>query len=383
MSQHTFHKKNGAFERKLDLSGLQGDISSQLNMDVIRQMQAQVSQQQPPQGGQIPQTPFQPNNQTIPDNTQQPPQTPQVPNYAETFNSVMLDILEKARGVDTVELLKRKRALERASLDRASEITPEELRTLSPSQQAAIRGADVKALQPDIDENAFKLAKAEQQIDNFYKSFNAVSKLGADFADKLPLPEKVKESFIEALQQRPTSDWGSILAGLNDKQKTEVLGEVDYSNIAQDVVGIPEGKPSIGVEGAVFVSPDGDEIDVSTVNGIKALADKDFSYGEILAFLDENTKLTTTSIKNLLKDAGLKPTEEDGEQFLNEEFFSGLFTDEQLKEAAKEAGFTEGGFLGIGVGKEGVNNFLKDLMSKVEQFRKAGFTDKEILKKMQ
>ena len=58
----------------------------------------------------------------------------------------------------------------------------------------------------------------------------------------MPLPEKVKESFITALQQRPIEDWSSILAGLPDKHKSEVLSGVDYSNITEEPksVGDPQ-----------------------------------------------------------------------------------------------------------------------------------------------
>ena len=224
MTQHIFTKQGGNFERKLSPEMIEQYFTSQNNSpNPISPLEFQA--QQAGQGGTLAvdsTTPFQSS------------QTPQAPNYADTFNNVMLEILKKAQGVDNVELLKRKRALERASLDRASAPTPEELRTLSPNQQSAIRSGNVKALSSEIDENAYLLAKAESQIDNFYKSFEAVSKLGAEFAEKMPLPEKVKESFVTALQQRPISDWNSMLAGLSDKNKSEVLSLVDYSNITEE-----------------------------------------------------------------------------------------------------------------------------------------------------
>ena len=224
MTQHIFTKQGGNFERKLSPEMIEQYFTSQNNSpNPISPLEFQA--QQAGQGGTLAvdsTTPFQSS------------QTPQAPNYADTFNNVMLEILKKAQGVDNVELLKRKRALERASLDAASAPTPEELRTLSPNQQSAIRSGNVKALSSEIDENAYLLAKAESQIDNFYKSFEAVSKLGAEFAEKMPLPEKVKESFVTALQQRPISDWNSMLAGLSDKNKSEVLSLVDYSNITEE-----------------------------------------------------------------------------------------------------------------------------------------------------
>jgi hypothetical protein len=225
-AKNTFTKVDGSFERKLSPELIDSYFTTQ--GDAANPLSPLEFQAQQQGGGQVSGNAFLPDSQE---------ESPQAPGYADMFNTVMLDLLKKAQGVDTVELLKRKRALERASLDRASEATPEELRTLSPSQQSAIRSGNVKALSSEIDDNAYRLAKAEQQIDNFYRAFEATSKLGAEFAEKLPLPEAVKESFIEALQQRPTSDWGTILAGLNDKQKTEVLGGVDYSKLTETAAG--------------------------------------------------------------------------------------------------------------------------------------------------
>src|SRR3990167_10219298 len=241
MSQH-FTKVNGGFERKLSPEMIAQYFASQ-SSSRNPLSPIEFAAQQSRQGGQLPtdsMIPFQPGQiQQAPQTPQESAQLPQesaqsAGNYADTFNNVMLEILKKAQGVDNVELLKRKRALERASLDRASEITPEELRTLSPSQQSTIRSGNVRALSSEIDENAYLLSKAEAQIDNFYKAFEVTSKLGAEFAEKMPLPEKVLESFVTALQQRPISDWNSIIAGLSDKNKSEVLSLVDYSNITEE-----------------------------------------------------------------------------------------------------------------------------------------------------
>lgn len=224
MSQH-FTKVNGSFERQLSPEMMEQYFATQSNLANPLSPLEYQAQQQTQQGNT--QTPTTSNQMS------QTPQTPQAPDYADTFNSVMLDILKQAQGVDTTELLKRKRALERTSLNRASETTPEELRTLSPNQQNTIRSGNVKALSSEIDENAYLLQKAESQIDNFYRAFEATSKLGAEFSKNMPLPEKVKESFVTALQQRPTDDWATILGGLNDKQKTEVLSSVDYSKLTE------------------------------------------------------------------------------------------------------------------------------------------------------
>ena len=76
-------------------------------------------------------------------------------------------------------------------------------------------------------------------------------------------------------------------------------------------------------------------------------------------------------------------TGKETEQFLTKGYFRNLYTDEmELKKAAKEAGFSAGGFMGIGTGEEGVKDYLDYLMKIIEQYRSAGYDDKEILKMM-
>jgi hypothetical protein len=70
------------------------------------------------------------------------------------------------------------------------------------------------------------------------------------------------------------------------------------------------------------------------------------------------------------------------QNFLSQDYFKNIFTKDQLKASAKKAGFTAGGFLGIGVGDQGINDYLDYLMKVVEQYRKAGLSDSEILDKM-
>lgn len=69
---------------------------------------------------------------------------------------------------------------------------------------------------------------------------------------------------------------------------------------------------------------------------------------------------------------------EEAEQFLDTSYFEGLFTDDALKTAAKEAGF-RGVMTSWGSEK---TKYLDYLMDTVEQYRAAGYTDQEILKMM-
>ena len=98
---------------------------------------------------------------------------------------------------------------------------------------------------------------------------------------------------------------------------------------------------------------------------------------------DEKQKIAIRAILKNMSEEKIQEEQEAAEKFLDKDYFSGLFTKDQLESAAKDAGFTAGGFLGAGVGKKGVSDYLDHLVNLVEQYRKAGFTDKEILKQMQ
>ena len=69
-------------------------------------------------------------------------------------------------------------------------------------------------------------------------------------------------------------------------------------------------------------------------------------------------------------------------EFFNEQWFRNTYSEEELKEAAKAEGFTEGGFLGIGVGDKGINLYIENALSGIQSRRDGGMTDQEILEKM-
>jgi len=178
-------------------------------------------------------------NALLPGGTPQatPQATPTRGNPFDNFNLLLLDALKKSQGVGTAELLQKQRALQRASLGRSSEITPEELRTLSPSQQSAIRNADVAALRPDIDEIAFKIEKAEQSLDGFSRAFDVASNLSAEFAEKLKAPESVISNAQEIVYNNP-SQLNTVLANLkNDATRQEFFKTLDFTRLKEPSKG--------------------------------------------------------------------------------------------------------------------------------------------------
>lgn len=179
-------------------------------------------------------------NQPTQTPTQQP--APQGPNPMDSFNLLMTDMLKGAQGLNTADLLKKKRALTRTAIDTTTQLTPEDLRTLSPDQQDAIRNGRTQALRPDIDQNAYELEKAEQSIDNFFRVFGEAKKLGTEWAEKMVAPESVVQNARKIIEANPES-LSTILAGFNDKTKEKILGGLDYSKLAKkkDPVSLSAG----------------------------------------------------------------------------------------------------------------------------------------------
>jgi hypothetical protein len=96
---------------------------------------------------------------------------------------------------------------------------------------------------------------------------------------------------------------------------------------------------------------------------------------ELEVELKKNTKLTDSDIKSLLDK------KEASTPFITKDWLKTLYTDKQLKEEAEKAGFKTGGFLGMGKSAD-TDAYLNNLVTLVEQYRKAGYTDQDILKLM-
>lgn len=148
----------------------------------------------------------------------------------DAFNKLSLGLLNSAKGLTTADLLKKRRLLERASIDRSTAITPQDEQVLSPSQQESIRSGRVGALSSEIDANAYELEKAQQSVDNFFKVFESAQKISKDFADKMQAPDSVIEN-AKKIIEADSSKLATVLAGFNDKSKQAILGSLDYSQM--------------------------------------------------------------------------------------------------------------------------------------------------------
>jgi len=228
---------------------------------------------------------------------------------------------------------------------------------------------EVASKKPTAINNILRVLTSELQEQNNRASVLLGSLLTNQLAEER---EKKKEKQV-ATTTTVTDENGNQYLVLLDANGNEIkriyIGKAETTTKA----------PTISGTTAFEDTTTGKTYDLGTVEGLKEFK-KDhpnYTYEDLDAWMDKNVKgLDATTRRDLLERAGF---EKATKRFLNEDYFRKLYNEDQLKTAAKNAGFS--GFLGI-VTQRDVDAFLKDLMNRVQQYRKAGYTDKEILKMM-
>lgn len=115
---------------------------------------------------------------------------------ATKFNLAVLDMLTRAQSSGgNVDLFKQQRALQRASIERESAITPEEQRILSPSQQSAIRSGRMAALEPEIDAVASEIKARDSRLQNFESILGQVREIGGELIKNIAPPQEVLDGY--------------------------------------------------------------------------------------------------------------------------------------------------------------------------------------------
>lgn len=163
------------------------------------------------------------------------------PNPADSFNTLMLDLLKRSQGVDNVELLKRRRALEQEQVTRMSDVTPENLRTLSPSQQSAIRSGNTEALSPELAKANEDLARHNANVDNFLRVFDRMKEFGDEYQQNLKAPQSVIDAAKNVIEANPDK-MNEVLAGFNDKSRNAIIESLDYTKLAPAGEGFTLGE---------------------------------------------------------------------------------------------------------------------------------------------
>lgn len=168
------------------------------------------------------------------------------------YNSLMMDSLKKAQGVDTIELLKKQRELQRKAIATRTADAPEGFETMSPSQINQIRQSNAALVEGDIDENAYQLAKAEKAISNFEAMFANAQKYGEDFAKNMTVPESMIENYKTAIETNP-ENMDKLLSTLNDRSKQAVINSLDWNKVSavsddkEIVKGLAKSYPDAGI----------------------------------------------------------------------------------------------------------------------------------------
>jgi hypothetical protein len=169
-----------------------------------------------------------------------------------SYNSLMMDSLKKAQGVDTVELLKRQRELQRKAIAARTADAPAGYETMSPTQQNQIRNSNVSLIEKEIDDNAYQLARAEKAISNFESTFANAQKYGEEFAKNMTVPESMIQNYKIAIETNP-DNMDKLLSTLNDKSKQAVINSLDWNKISttsddkEMVKGLIKSYPDAGI----------------------------------------------------------------------------------------------------------------------------------------
>jgi hypothetical protein len=175
---------------------------------------------------------------------------------------------------------------------------------------------------------------------------------------------KTEQIGTKLVQYDPNDPEGTVRVLFDGGSGSGDSGKAEKPSI---VTISPEKKQSLVSAGFNAQEIDTIESDVSEF-GLQAVLD---------GLENEEEKQAVRAVYN-------KSASKENEVFLNEDYFKSLFGEEELKKVAKEAGLVTGGDDFIPFNESGdVEAYLKQLMSTVELYRQAGYSDKEILTKMQ
>src|SRR3990167_5827755 len=166
----------------------------------------------------------QPQQQSAPQDQPQAQQSP-----ITIFNMAILDMLKQAQSGGTAgneNLFAQQTALQRAQLGRTSQITPEEMRALSPGQQSSIRGDSAGALSPEIDAISSKIKANDMRLQNFERIVGVMREMGQEVASLNPSKEVIDgyKKMIEA---------GGSVSAVPEEIRDKVLSGIDWNKVEQ------------------------------------------------------------------------------------------------------------------------------------------------------
>jgi len=168
-----------------------------------------------------------------------PPQSQPAPvtdNPYDAFNELLMGSLKKAQSINTTDLLKQQRELQRqriAKMQGGVSATPEEARFLSPTQQSAIRGADNQSMNTAIDAVQYEIESANQMRKDLIEQILFARSAG----------DKARESALEAEYKKADMEYKDKQMALEKEKLAEtVRGNKASEDIArQKVSDVTEG----------------------------------------------------------------------------------------------------------------------------------------------
>jgi len=216
--------------------------------------------------------------------------------------------------------------------------------------------------------------------ENMFKSWYVANKPEKNLVSKTPQIVGNKATWFEILPDN-TIKAITVDAGVDlESPDIQVLQGADgffaYDKNSGSVksLGIATKDSSSSISGYKFKSED-----YGTLSAV-GLSQTDLKNIEKdLAKNSLDTVLADPNLSEAQKTALRRTVSGTQGQFLNADYFESMFNDEDLKTAADEAGFRST-WSSWATEKK---NFLDSLVKRVEQYRKAGKTDEEILKLMQ
>ena len=194
----------------------------------------------------------------------------------------------------------------------------------------------------------------------------------AESADK-----NVTDAYIQGIES------GKIdISSVPSDMRNDVVAGIDWGEITEEKEGTEEGTEERA--GGMVEFEDGTQVDLTTPDGLKKAMDAGYSPAYLKGLLDTNTKLSISTINDLLDET----SEKDEKSFLTPDYFKNIYstTEQMLKVMDKERS-EYGKWLETKAQEEekiisDFNDYIwNNLMPIILQYRKAGLSDTEILDK--
>ncbi len=155
----------------------------------------------------------------------------------------------------------------------------------------------IKELMTDPN-TALLVAKSGIKANDTPQEINAKMARQIEFDNKLKAKEEVKKL---------PADIATFKQFYPETDITTPQGRQQYLNWQAREAAAGRKPEAVKEPKNIFSTPDGEDIDITSVEGIKRLKDLGYnSFSELNAFLDVNTGLDKTSRENLLKSAGFE-----------------------------------------------------------------------------